>query len=307
MKLKVTFILLTYNQERYVEAALVSVFEQDYVNLEIVVSDDASTDKTWDTICQVSKRYPDRNTVLNRNESNLGIGGNLTSALRVSSGNILVLGAGDDISRIDRVSRHACEYEANSRLFACYSDFEEMDDSGDILDRGKSEAGKIHSVPNFIMYGGGVGKGATYSYRRECFDWPWPYPKNIWVEDRLLPLRALLLGEVKYIPQQLVRYRLSLTSVSRSIPTHLMLARYNLRHLSELKKTLQYVEQEQSILVTRKELRNSHMQLNLLFIFSKLLGFRPHSDNNFLRVFRYIVLRIHIIICRFFSFLYSKE
>jgi len=52
--------------------------------------------------------------------------------------------------------------------------------------------------------GGGVGRGATYSYRRRCFEEPGDYPAAIEVEDKLLPFRASVLGRVTYLPEPLV-------------------------------------------------------------------------------------------------------
>ncbi|KJF78562.1 hypothetical protein UA45_05225 [Morganella morganii] len=46
----VSFVLISYNQEKYIEDALLSVLEQDYSNLEIIVSDDGSTDNTKNII-----------------------------------------------------------------------------------------------------------------------------------------------------------------------------------------------------------------------------------------------------------------
>ncbi len=43
----VSFVLLAYNQERYVEEAIAGAFAQDYSPLEIILSDDCSTDGTY--------------------------------------------------------------------------------------------------------------------------------------------------------------------------------------------------------------------------------------------------------------------
>jgi len=49
-QLNVSFLILTYNQVDFVENALSGAFSQTYSPLEIVISDDASTDGTREKI-----------------------------------------------------------------------------------------------------------------------------------------------------------------------------------------------------------------------------------------------------------------
>ena len=77
-------VLLTYNQEEFVEDALRSLLEQDYPDLQIVVSDDNSQDGTWQVVNSVADAYQgEKKITLNRNSQNLGIGANYAKALRL--------------------------------------------------------------------------------------------------------------------------------------------------------------------------------------------------------------------------------
>jgi len=42
----VTVIIMSYNQDSYIEQAITSVIEQTYKNIEIIISDNGSTDKS---------------------------------------------------------------------------------------------------------------------------------------------------------------------------------------------------------------------------------------------------------------------
>ncbi|HEY7911203.1 MAG TPA: glycosyltransferase, partial [Blastocatellia bacterium] len=55
---KVTVVIDTYNQERYVGAAIESVLEQDYPSeqVEIIVVDDGSTDATAREVARYKQR-----------------------------------------------------------------------------------------------------------------------------------------------------------------------------------------------------------------------------------------------------------
>lgn len=91
-----SFLLITYNQENYIEEALQSAFDQDYPNLEIVVCDDCSQDRTFELASQMVKAYRGTHRViLHRNERNLGIGANFQQAYELSTGDWLFMAAGD--------------------------------------------------------------------------------------------------------------------------------------------------------------------------------------------------------------------
>ena len=43
---KVSVIIMSYNQDEYIDSAIKSVINQTYKNLEIIISDNGSTDKS---------------------------------------------------------------------------------------------------------------------------------------------------------------------------------------------------------------------------------------------------------------------
>ena len=46
IKPKVSIILLTYNQEKFIKKAIESVLSQTYQNIELIISNNGSTDRT---------------------------------------------------------------------------------------------------------------------------------------------------------------------------------------------------------------------------------------------------------------------
>ncbi len=66
----VTFYVITYNQARFVREAVESALAQTYSPIEILLSDDCSTDGTFEIIQETVKGYSGPHTViLNRNTS----------------------------------------------------------------------------------------------------------------------------------------------------------------------------------------------------------------------------------------------
>lgn len=67
---KVTIMIPTFNQAQYIEQCIASALAQDYPNLEIVVSDDSTTDETRQIVYQKFIQYP--NLKYYRNEYRIG-------------------------------------------------------------------------------------------------------------------------------------------------------------------------------------------------------------------------------------------
>jgi hypothetical protein len=99
---RVTIGVPVYNAARYLPVALDALCAQDYPDLEIVISDNASTDETWE-ICQ---RYAvaDPRIRLWRNQRNLGGHANFGKLVELASGELFKWAAYDDICRPGFVS-----------------------------------------------------------------------------------------------------------------------------------------------------------------------------------------------------------
>jgi glycosyltransferase involved in cell wall biosynthesis len=216
----VTFLLISYNQQDYIGEALVSALAQDYANLEIIVSDDTSQDDTWRIIEEKLATYtgPHRIKAL-RNEKNLGIGGNLDQAVRQSSGELIFIAGGDDVSLPNRVSTVVdfwLQQDRQPDLIAAH--LYDMTQTGEhcgmirIADLGeyRSLDDWCRSPPHVI--------GAAQAWTRRLFDRFGGLPVGIVGEDMLMAFRAIASAGARTLPIPLVNYRRGgLTSKRRSL------------------------------------------------------------------------------------------
>ena len=98
-----TLFLFAYNQANTVVAAAMSCLAQVCGPIEIVFSDDASTDETFAKLCQVAEQYKGPHTVrVRRNETNLGIAGHYNQAVAFAGSDLIIVAAGDDLSEPHR-------------------------------------------------------------------------------------------------------------------------------------------------------------------------------------------------------------
>lgn len=98
---KVSVIIPTYNVEKYIEEAMSSILNQTYKNIEVIVVDDCSTDRTYEILKDICK-YDDRIKIY-KNDKNMKICYSLNRALKESTGSYIVRMDGDDISDLDRI------------------------------------------------------------------------------------------------------------------------------------------------------------------------------------------------------------
>lgn len=212
--LKASIIMIAYNQAEYVEAALRSALDQDYANLEIVIGDDASTDETRVIIERVLAMHPRRGIVrLIPAEPNLGLIQNWERAVRLSSGEILIAQAGDDISAPQRVARISEIFANDVKIQAVFSQVSIIDAHSQVVRRYYEKA-----RPNFATYSRrprGTGfdfwsdapvVGACGAYRRRIFEDFGPL-SLAHSEDEPYVYRALLLGLVAFTPEILLQWR----------------------------------------------------------------------------------------------------
>lgn len=101
----VTVGMTTFNGGRFVASSLESILAQDYPNLEVVISDNASTDTTDDIIRAHARRDP--RIRYSRNSMNLGSLENARRVLQKGSGEYFLFASDHDLWAPDFVSRCA--------------------------------------------------------------------------------------------------------------------------------------------------------------------------------------------------------
>lgn len=215
----VSFVLFHYNQENLVARAMKAALAQDYHPLEIIVSDDCSSDGTWAAIQEIAASYHGSHRLRTvRNESNMGIGPHVGKVGMMAQGELIVQADGDDISAPDRVSRIVAEWVAQGKPEgALHSAVRIPDKHGHYrISRGRGADPDKASLDYFVRNQfRGQFYGAAAAYTKGVFSRFPPLCSGF--EDVALNFRALLIGRVMYVDGALVDYNISDDSVSHPL------------------------------------------------------------------------------------------
>ena len=94
--MKVSVVLATYNGEKYLQEQLDSLLKQTRQPDELIITDDASTDKTIEIIEKFKINCP-FHVHLHQNDNNLGYKLNFTNAVQIASGDVIFYCDQDDV------------------------------------------------------------------------------------------------------------------------------------------------------------------------------------------------------------------
>jgi glycosyltransferase involved in cell wall biosynthesis len=108
----VSIIIYNYNYGRFLHECIESVLTQTYQNIEILFSDNASTDNSWDIALEYSRNNPDI-FFLAKNRSNFGQTANHKNCFINIRGKYYVVLGSDDLLHPDFLSRTTQVLESN--------------------------------------------------------------------------------------------------------------------------------------------------------------------------------------------------
>jgi glycosyltransferase involved in cell wall biosynthesis len=134
---RVSIGLPVYNGERYVGTAIEAILAQSFTDFELIVSDNASTDRT-EAICAL---YAARDARVRyyRNEENLGAARNFDQTFERATGAYFKWAAHDDVIAPNFLSECVAVLDRDPSVVLCYSEMKIIDETGSFVDDYDSE------------------------------------------------------------------------------------------------------------------------------------------------------------------------
>lgn len=202
--------LYTYNQEAHVRKAVESILSQECPPLEIIISDDASTDRTFDIVRECAEAYNGpHKVILNRNEKNMGFRRHVNEIVSRSTGDWVIYAAGDDVffpNRCAEIMKAVREYPD---ALAITSEWIDINDAGEEQTPYRPLADTEYTVWTMrnILKGETVwANGCAAAYSRKVLDM-FPMPPGVRTDDFFYSLLAFLKGSIVRINKRLLLFR----------------------------------------------------------------------------------------------------
>ena len=219
--LSMSVALCTHNGSKFLAEQLLSILAQRPSPIEIVLSDDASTDGTVElaisTVEDYRSDHPDVGTelVVLRNKAALGVIRNFEAAMLACRGDLIALSDQDDIWHDGRLAKAQAEFERQPELLLVHSDARLVDVDGAPIGHSLFDALEVTTVEKGLLAAGdgfpilirrNLVTGATVVVRRTLVEDAAPF-SQAWVHDEWLAIIGASLGMVRLIPEQLIDYR----------------------------------------------------------------------------------------------------
>lgn len=226
----VSVVVPVYNCVSFIDATVQSILAQTFRDFELVVSDNASTDGTWEAL----QRYTvDPRVRLSRHASNVAATVNFNAATELATGEFIKLVCADDLLYPDCLAVQVAALRANpsAALAACTMDV--IDAAGRIVlrDRGlaglRGEVAGTVAIRRTVLAGTNIfGAPACVMFRRVAlFDaGGWNSRSSFVIDSFVLDLATycavLLQGNLVAVPRPLAAFRLRRSQWSETQPDY---------------------------------------------------------------------------------------
>lgn len=230
-----TLFIAFYNQEDFVEDAVKGALSQTYENLEIILSDDCSTDKTFDEIKKWTQEYVGpHKIIINRNKKNLGLVPHMNKIFfDLSHGDYLFANGGDDVSLPNRIADGVDYFLKNNSVSGLTFASIYIDGEGKETKRMHLEKDHRYTITDrsYLMSRSFMCGNGMFAFKRDVLSVFGPLNDNCQTEDSCLRFRALLLGDViasvKYGVKYLIHGKnMSIGNVIFKLKTHPIAEQY---------------------------------------------------------------------------------
>ena len=188
----VSVIIPCYNHESYIEASIMSVLNQTYENVELIVLDDGSKDSSPDIISRLHRQHG----FYFEPQSNIGLAKTLNKAIGLAKGKYISYIGSDDIMLPDKTATQVDYMESRPDIAVCGGNIIAIDQNGNKHPKQKNPPYReIDFDDVFVGLNAGIA-APTAMMRKDVLDEEGGYDPDIALEDIYMWLKLTSRGHI---------------------------------------------------------------------------------------------------------------
>ncbi|HRX43775.1 MAG TPA: glycosyltransferase [Candidatus Dojkabacteria bacterium] len=206
----VSIVIPVHNGEKYIKESIDSCLNQTYNNIEIIVVDDKSEDRTL----EILKEYGQKLTVIPVEKQN-GLGNVINIGIRASKGKYIARMDADDIMYPTRIEKQIQYLESNPNCVAVGGQIDIIDENSSITGHREYAIEDRDIKKNRFLFQPFAHPAVTL--RKSTVEEIGLYPENMWkVEDVKFFLILSTKGEFHNLGDSVLKYRMTFKTESQS-------------------------------------------------------------------------------------------
>ena len=125
----VSILMPCFNHEKYIAVAINSVLEQTYKNIELIIIDDGSSDRTWAEIV----KFKDHPNITVQRQKNVGLIETLKILRKMANGEYITILASDDRFYPWKIEVMIDEFRRQPDIIFCTGKTDIIDQNGNVI------------------------------------------------------------------------------------------------------------------------------------------------------------------------------
>jgi alpha-1,3-rhamnosyltransferase len=201
----VSVIVSCYNHATYIEECLLSILNQSYPKMELLVVDDGSTDESAKRIQKLKEQYD----FDFRTQPNKGLSSTLNDCVKRSNGSLIAPFDSDDIMMPDKIRTQVDYMQDKPEVGICGGNIQNINDQGEPLPK-KDRIRSLRRLNFDNIFSDNMrgAPGNTMLIRREAFEKVGGYNPEIKIQDLYIMLKIAYAGYyVDVLEEVLAKYR----------------------------------------------------------------------------------------------------
>lgn len=214
----VTVVIASYNHAPYIEQCILSVVQQTYPHIELLVIDDGSTD---DSVTRIERLQQMHRFDL-RVQQNKGLTHTLNDAVARAKGSLIAPFGSDDVMVPERIAMQVAYMQGKPEVGICAGNIELIDSNGQLFPESRQRrdiAFRRLDFDDIFMERKPYPPAPTLLFRKEALEQVGGFDLNIRLEDLLIELKITHAGYyIDCLGEVLAQYRKHDSNSSKNTP-----------------------------------------------------------------------------------------